>query len=134
MPETACNLITVYEMEQPIYNYCAPVHYTIIHNEFSYIAHWCELFLTIKDHIVITGSHYNIFYVNLLSCPPGFVQQNGTCSCDPLLNSKLLSITYCDINHQTVLRPANTWLSAITINDSYQYHFSIHCPLHYHHT
>ena len=67
----------------------------------------------------------------MLPCPAGFVQQNGICTCDPILDTTLLQITKCDINHQTVLRPAASWLSAVTINDSHNYHISPHCPLHY---
>ena len=92
---------------------------------------WCELFLTIQHKPSTEQYFYNTFFFNFLPCPAGFVQLNGACTCDPLLNSKLLSITTCDINHQTILRPANTWLSAITINSSHQYQISPHCPLQY---
>ena len=131
MQRTACKLIHVGEMEQRLYNYCVPIHYTIVHSEFSDHFHWCELFLAIHNTTLTDEFYFNTFYINFLSCPPGFVQLNGACTCDPLLNSKLLSIITCDINHQTILRPANTWLSAITINNSCQYHVSLHCPLQY---
>ena len=71
------------------------------------------------------------YYINVLSCPAGFVHSNGVCICDPILNTELLSITTCDINHQTILRPAGSWLSAVTINISHQYRISLNCPLHY---
>ena len=67
----------------------------------------------------------------MLSCPAGFVHQNGICICDPILNSVQLYITTCDINQQTILRPTGSWLSAVTFNDSHQYHISLHCPLLY---
>ena len=43
----------------------------------------------------------------MFPCPASFVYQNGICTCDPVLNSLLpVSITTCDINYQTILRPA----------------------------
>ena len=127
---TACKVNNLDETEQSVYSYCFPTKYTIVQSKFTYLFHWCELFLRIQG-LVFKGFYYNMFYITFLSCPHGFVQINGVCTCDPLLNSKLLSITTCDINHQTILRPANTWLTAITINNSHQYHISPHCPLQY---
>ena len=46
------------------------------------------------------------------------------CECDLLMNSKLLTIRDCDINNQSVLRPANSWISAEAHNNSYFYHVS----------
>jgi len=131
IPKSACKLMNIGEVIQTVYDICSPVQYTIIHNNFSNYAHWCELFLIIDNHYRCNRYNYHLLYVNFQICPSGFVQLNGTCTCDPLLDSKLLSITTCDINHQIILRPANTWLSAITINNSHQYHISPHCPLQY---
>ncbi|XP_065896231.1 uncharacterized protein [Dysidea avara] len=131
VPETACNLVKINEVNQLLYNHCTPTQYTIIHSDFSYYTYWCELFIAIRNPAFTEKSHYNIFLINFLSCPPGFAQLNGTCTCDPLLNSKQLSITTCDINYQAILRPANAWLSAIITNNSYQYRVSPHCPLRY---
>jgi len=131
LPRTACKLIKVDEVGYTICSNCTATQYTIIHNKFSNYAHWCELFLTIRKSNLDNQIYYNKFYVNFYPCPAGFVQLNGVCTCDPLLNSKLLSITTCDINHQTILRPPNTWLSAITINNSHQYHISPNCALQY---
>ena len=129
LPITACILVNIDEMDQPIHNYCSSTKYTIVHSEFSDLYHWCKLLFLLRS---IKGiQYYNLFYINFYSCPPGFVQLNGACACDPLLSSELLSITTCDITHQTILRPANTWLSAITIISSHQYHISPHCPLQY---
>ena len=41
------------------------------------------------------------------------------------------SLTTCDIDHQTIPRPANTWISAHTINNSHFYHVSLHCTFDY---
>ena len=40
-------------------------------------------------------------------------------------------ITSCNINNQTILCPANSWVSAATHNNSYTYHISLQCPFHY---
>ena len=121
---TACKLATPTEATRAIHEHCTTVNYTILHSSLNYLK-WCELFVRIHPN------HYEAFYINMLPCPPGFVQSNAICICDPLLNTEPLSITTCDINHQTVLRPPGSWLSAVTINNSHQYYISPHCPLHY---
>ena len=126
LPPTACKVSKVNELIYKIYTApCTIINFTIVHNELSYLQ-WCELFIKL-----ISTNRIDAYYINILPCPAGFVQQNGRCICDPILNSALLQITTCDINHQTILRPAGSWLSAITINDSHQYYISPHCPLHY---
>jgi len=69
---------------------------------------------------------YNVFYVRQLPCPLGFVKKDGICQCYP--SFKLFGITDCNINDQTILRPANSWISASSQNN---YHVSLHCPFHY---
>ena len=126
LPPTACKLAKVNKVIHKIYyTSCTVVtNFTIAHSGLRYLQ-WCELFIQIQ-----LSHHTDVYYINILPCPPGFVQQNDVCICDPILKLILL-ITTCDINHQTVLRPAGSWLSAVTINDSHQYHISTHCPLHY---
>ena len=126
LPQSACKVAKVNELIHKIYyRSCSVINLTIVHNELSYLQ-WCELF--IKN---IKTNQIDVYYIDILSCPTGFVQQNGICICDPILNSALLQIIACDINDQTILRPAGSWLSATTINDSHQYYISPHCPLHY---
>ena len=122
---TACKLANPATEGAQIVDYdkCTSVKYTIVHNTLSYLK-WCELFVKVPPN------YFEGYYVNLLSCPAGFIQSNGICICDPIL-TRQLSIITCNINHQTILRPASSWLSAVTINDSHQYHISPHCPLHY---
>ena len=126
LPPTACKVAKVNEVINPVYyTSCSVINFTIVHNGLSNFQ-WCELFINvILTHIT------DVYYINMLTCPAGFVQQNGICICDPILNSALLQITTCDINHQTILRPAGSWLSAVTINDSHQYHISSNCPFYY---
>ena len=122
---TACKLANPATEGAQIVDYdkCTFVNYTIVQGTLSYLK-WCELFVTVPSN------YFEGYYVNLLSCPAGFIQLNGICICDPIL-TRQLSITTCNINYQTILRPAGIWLSAITINDTHQYHISPHCPLHY---
>ena len=102
--------------------YCAKLHYTIGFPTDN----WCELFLKIATD---SDAHLNIFYVRQITCPTGFVQIDKRCQCDPVLVQH--GITYCNINDQTILRPANSWISATTHNNSYTYHISLDCPFHY---
>ena len=122
---TACKIAKINELIQQIhYNSCTAINFTIVHNGVSNLQ-WCELFINIQSTHDI-----DVYYINILPCPTGFVYQNGMCICDPILKS-ILQITTCDINYQTILRPPDSWLSAVTINNSHQYHISPHCPLHY---
>ena len=121
---TACKVAKVSELVQQIYyTSCTTINFTIVHNGLSYLQ-WCELFINI-----LSTHQIDVYYIDIFPCPAGFVYQNGICICDPILKS--IPITTCDINHQTILRPAVNWLSAVTINISHQYHTSSHCPLHY---
>ena len=123
LPPTACKLAKVSELVRKVDYLCAIINFTIVHKGLSYLQ-WCELFIN------ILSIHYTeAYYINILPCPAGFIQQNGLCICDQVLKS--IPITTCDINHQTILRPTGSWLSAVTINDSHQYHISPHCPLQY---
>ena len=127
LPPTACKVAKVSEMAQQInYTSCATINLTIVHNGLSHLQ-WCELFIRI-----ISTHQTDAYYIDILPCPAGFVQHNGICICDPILNfDSMQPITTCDINHQTILRPPGSWLSAVTINNSHQYYISPHCPIHY---
>ena len=125
LPETACEVAKVSEVIQEVhYSTCSIINLTIVHNGLSYLQ-WCELFINI-----LSTHQFDAYYIDILPCPAGFIYQNGICICDPVLNS-ILPITTCDINHQTILRPAGSWLSAVTINDSHKYSICSQCPLHY---
>ena len=127
LPPTACKLGKVNELVHQIYySSCTTINFTIVHNGLRYLQ-WCELFINI-----LSTHQIDVYYIAIFPCPVGFVYQNGICVCDPVLNTLFpVSIITCDINHQTILRPAGSWLSAVIINDSHQYHVSPHCPLHY---
>ena len=118
--KTSCWVTKNPKIEQRVYNNCTLVHFTIHHYK-----NWCELFLSYPPF----GA--DIFYVNLLSCPLGFTLNHveGHCQCDPILTSTtIISITSCNINDQTTLRPSNSYMR-ITSNFTYQ--VSSHCPFRY---
>ena len=115
-----CVLLNFVEQSQLISdNYCSGVSYSSL--KFDY-GDWCVLFLRIAD------DYNERFYIRKLSCPPGFIEINKKCECDPMIVN--YGITKCDINYQTVLRPANTWIIA-TAQIPYSYHITAYCPFHY---
>ena len=101
---------------------CNKLHYTIGFPTKNY----CELLLKIVSD---SDDYLNVFYIWQLTCPTGFVKIDKRCQCDPALVQ--YGITNCNINDQTILRPANSWISATTHSNSYTYHISLHCPFHY---
>ena len=119
---TPCIVLNLSENLQIIGQYCTRLHYTIgFSNE-----NQCDLFLKIASD---SDEYLNIFSIKQMTCPTGFVKIDRKCQCDPILVQ--YGITNCNINNQTILRPANSWISATTHNNSYTYHISLHCPFHY---
>ena len=117
---TSCRIGKNSELVQLIHNNCTKLQFTI-----DYSTKWCELFLSYSQ------TDAAVFYVNLLSCPPGFSlnRLEGYCHCDPILTSaRIITITGCNINDQTILHPGNSW---IHITSSHTYQVSLHCPFHY---
>ena len=117
---TPCIVLDINENIQFIDKNCTKLHYTIGFPTDN----WCELFLKIASD---SDEYLNIFYVRQMTCPTGFVKIDKRCQCDPVLVQ--YGITNCNINDQTISRPANNWISATTHNNSY--HISLHCPFHY---
>ena len=117
-----CTVLDVSEYQQFIVKSCNKVSYTIAFSSYQ----WCEIYLKILSD---TDKETNIFTVKKLNCPPGFAEINNICQCDPVMAN--FKITSCNINNQTILRPANSWVSAATHNNSYTYHISLQCPFHY---
>ena len=113
------------EAEQEVYQNCTEVTYNIL----SENAQHCKLILYNVDY-----DFPMIYYIKLLNCPAGFSYSalEKKCICDNKLHlEQLLPIKVCNINEQTIPRPANSWISATTHNNSYTYHISLHCPFHY---
>ena len=119
-----CIVLNVSENIQPAVanKNCNKLRYTIGFPTKSY----CELFLKMASD---SDSYLNVFYIRQIACPTGFIKIDKRCQCDPVLVQ--YRIKKCNINDQTILRPANSWISATTHNNSYTYHISLHCPFHY---
>ena len=114
-----CVVLNFIEQSQLISdNNCSELSYSSL--KFVY-GDWCMLLLKITNDD-------KRFFIRKLSCPPGFVEINKICECDPMIVN--YGITKCDINNQTVLRPANTWITA-TAQIPYSYHITEYCPFHY---
>ena len=123
LPKSHCK-VPLLHINSWITRNCTKLYYVVLSNN----QEQCELFLNARKHKYIT-----IFYIKLLKCPLGFSFDDNTekCECDSSMQSKLLPITNCNINDQTILRPANSWLSANTHNNSSIYHLTPNCPFHY---
>ena len=109
---------------------CNNAAYKISHKN----GEWCEFSVLIEATIFDYTNEKWVeqFTILLRPCPLGFsLHAQGYCQCDPILSSHIPSLTTCDIDHQTIPRPANTWISAHTINNSHSYHVSLHCPFDY---
>ena len=103
---------------------CTKFFFTVLSNN----EEQCELFFYVKRYNNVT-----ILYVHLQVCPMGFSFDVKTekCDCDSSMQSKLLPITNCNINDQTILRPANSWISANNHNNSSIYDLTPNCPFLY---
>ena len=119
LPESACKLAHQTEIVNIITNNSEMVNYTIV----SEANHSCELFLTVSPFLYHI---YEVFGVQLLPCPIGFILQKGICDCDPHLPT---DIDTCDIDQAAIIRPANTWISYTQSNTS-KYLIS-DCPMDY---
>ena len=117
---TPCIVLDINENSQIINKQCTELHYTIGFPTDNY----CELFLKLASD---SDDYLNIFYVKQITCPTGFVKIHKRCQCDPVLVQ--YGITNCNINNQTILRPANSWISTATNKNNYQ--ISLNCPFHY---
>ena len=122
LPQNGCRVTNANEISQrhakPT---CNEYNYTIWSNKSS-----CELYLDSADSM-------EIFYVDLQPCPLGFSLQEDKhgCVCDHALNSDIISVTSCNLNDATILRPANSWIFAIKNNYTQYYKVSSNCPLNY---
>ena len=109
-------------------NECKRIEYNVKYNYKG----WCEFSLNIKyfpDYIDVGVETYTIL---LQPCPKGFsLHLEEYCQCDQILSSYIPSLTHCNIDDQTIPRPANSWISAHTVNNSHSYNVSLHCPFDY---
>ena len=124
-PNDDCSVVDSHQLSQTYFNHgCNNYRYSVwpFHQDMKE----CKLFLGI-------GEMPEMFYIEMKPCPKGFTldKDRKACYCDPLLDNKILSITSCDLDHETILRPANSWITADTVNDLHTYLVSSACPFDY---
>jgi len=84
----------------------------------------------------LTTTHYfnDVYRLAILSCPLGFAlnQILLICQCDPIIKTIVPSAESCNIDDQTILRPAGSWIMGrINTDNNYTYQVSSHCPFDY---
>ena len=112
------------------YDECKTIKYKVMYNHRG----WCEFALQVNIIHTETLSEIGaqLYTILLQPCPKGFsLHFDGYCQCDQILSSYIPSLTHCNIDDQTISRPANSWISAHTDNNSHSYHVSLHCPFDY---
>ena len=118
----------VFELQ---YDECKTIKYKVMYNNRG----WCEFALqvvTIDTDESAFELGEQLYTIILQPCPKGFsLHLEEYCQCDQILSSYIPSLTHCNIDDQTIARPANSWISAHTVNNSHSYHVSLHCPFDY---
>ena len=120
-----CSIVDGSQLSQTYFNNgCNRYSYAIWPNSESVTE--CKLFVGLSEMP-------EMFYVQIKPCPVGFTLNTNikACYCDPLLNNDILSVTSCNIKDTTILRPANSWIFAETVNASHSYDISPQCPFDY---
>ena len=117
----------VFELQ---YDQCKTIKYKVMYNYRG----WCEFALQVNiiHTEAITEIGVQAYTIIFQPCPKGFsLHLEEYCQCDQILSSYITSLTHCNIDDQTIPRPANSWISAHTVNNSHSYHVSLHCPFDY---
>ena len=120
-----CSVVDSHQLSQTHLNHdCNTYEYTIWPSR-EFITE-CTLFVGLRDMP-------EMFYVDIKHCPKGFTQQQDkkACGCDTLLDNNILSITSCNLDSESILCPANSWISAETVNHSHIYQIGSQCPFDY---
>ena len=122
-----CAVVDTSQLSQThIKHGCNQYNYTLWPS--SRTTNTCKLFLGLDNMP-------EMFYVELKRCPKGFTLQvkedKKACSCDPIMQNSSLSITSCNLDDETVLRPANSWINATDNSHGYSYKVSSACPFDY---
>ena len=113
----ACHLSNAFEIEQEHHSHQCDEHNYTIWSELPE----CELYLSTDEEVTET------LYVKLIACPAGFAlcREKRACYCDPLLYPYMTS---CNLNDETILRPANSWVFAYQVDQKYEYKVTKLCP------
>ena len=124
-PEDDCIITESYQLSQTHFSHgCNNYSYTIwpSHKDIAE----CKLFVGLMKMP-------EMFFVEIKHCPRGFTLQPSkkSCDCDPALNNMYFTIASCDLDKETIARPANSWIYSDTSNGSYTYVISQYCPFDY---
>ena len=120
-----CSVVDTFQLSQTHFNHeCNNYSYTLWPNNES--INVCELFIGLRNMP-------EMFYVEFKPCPLGFTHQENrkSCYCDPVLSkNEVISIKSCNLNDETILRPAYSWISAKRDDNtnSTTYIVSSYCP------
>ena len=119
-----CSVVEISQMSQSHLNHdCNSYSYTLWPKDET--VKMCELFIGLPNMP-------EMFYVQFKPCPLGFTLQENrkSCYCDPVLNkNEVISIKSCNLNDETILRPAYSWISAKRDNtNNITYVISSYCP------
>ena len=123
--EDDCSVVDTFQLSQTHFNHeCNNYSYTLWPKNES--INVCKLFIGLQNMP-------EMFYVEFKHCPLGFTYQENrkSCYCDPVLNkNKAISIKSCNLNDETILRPAYSWISANRDNNTNNttYIVSSYCP------
>ena len=134
-PEYACSSKNRSVITLLSFNICTKIVYTVQHKS----GKECDLYIKAVPQYRLgyssspTRAMAEFFNVKFFPCPAGFTlsKSDGLCQCDPVLLMRIASVTTCNINDQTILRPPNRWITGTTINDSHTYNVSSSCPFDY---
>ena len=116
------------EARQKFKKTCNKFSYTILSDSYT------ECKLILKTEIIngltdLIEEAYSVFFIPLSPCPVGFVLYSLRCQCDRvLLSATAINIVGCNPNDQTIMRPANSWISPIAPN---VYQACPQCPFDY---
>ena len=122
-------------------NTCTKIEFNILHKNGSSCDIYLHGMLVLAQEEVkqstekrFSKKFSDVFRIIISECPLGFVlnQNLKICSCDPILITFKISPDSCNIDTQTIPRPANSWITGRTnVNNSHTYQVSSHCPFDY---
>ena len=108
-----CNVVDTFQLSQTHLNYeCNNYSYTLWPKNKSIEV--CKLFIYSQNML-------EMFHIQFKPCPLGFTLQEDkkSCYCDPILsNNEVISIKSCNLNDETISRPAYSWISVKRNNDT----------------
>ena len=110
------------QIRQPLTYECSSVTYTISVDNKNITE--CSMQLQYE----VKFSMLSVYYVKILPCPPGFTFIDQKCQCHPALQY-VTPYPICNIDNQSVYRPANSWL-AFSANNNEILYVEI-CPFQY---